>query len=186
MGFYANISWESRWTSEMKVWGHLCHILVVFEVPAWPQVKEMSGTSFFFSFYTLIELWNHEMRGPPLFPDIPFTQGWAGTSKTTKIWHKWPQTFISLLHLDFRVKPHSIHSGGGVVRGTPDWVIRFMLVVPYVLPRSSVQQGSPVARFSTQESFHLCLCCILQVPPWPSMTTILELEWAESICVFFF
>ena len=68
---------------------------------------------------------------------------------------------------------------------TPDWVIRFMLVVPYVLPRSSVQQGSPVARFSTQESFHLCLCCILQVPPWPSMTTLLDLGWAESTgCIF--
>ena len=45
MGFYTDISWESRCSSEMKVWGHLCHILVVFEVPARPQVKEMSGNS---------------------------------------------------------------------------------------------------------------------------------------------
>ena len=29
----------------MKVGGHLCEILVVFEVPARPQVKGMSGTS---------------------------------------------------------------------------------------------------------------------------------------------
>ena len=43
--FYADISWESRCYSEIKVWGHLCQILVVFEVPAQPQVKRMSGTS---------------------------------------------------------------------------------------------------------------------------------------------
>ena len=39
MGFYADISWESRCSSEIKVWGHLCQILVVFEVPAQPRVK---------------------------------------------------------------------------------------------------------------------------------------------------
>ena len=36
MEFYVDISWESRCSSEIKVWGHLCHILVVFEVPAQP------------------------------------------------------------------------------------------------------------------------------------------------------
>ena len=45
MGFYADISWESRCSSEIKVWGHLCHILVVFEVPARPRVKGISGNS---------------------------------------------------------------------------------------------------------------------------------------------
>ena len=45
MGFYVDISWESRCYSEIKVWGHLCQILVVFEVPARPQVKGMSGNS---------------------------------------------------------------------------------------------------------------------------------------------
>ena len=43
-----------------------------------------------------------------------FTRGRAGTSKITKIWQKWPQTFISLQHHDsqenVRVKPHSKHS----------------------------------------------------------------------------
>ena len=34
-----------RCSSEIKVWGHLCQILVVFEVPAQPQVKGMSGNS---------------------------------------------------------------------------------------------------------------------------------------------
>ena len=45
MGFYAGISWESRCSSEIKVWGHLCQILVVFEVPDRPRVKGMSGNS---------------------------------------------------------------------------------------------------------------------------------------------
>ena len=41
--FYMDISLVSRCNSEIKVWGHLCKILVVFEVPARPLVKEMSG-----------------------------------------------------------------------------------------------------------------------------------------------
>ena len=45
MGFYADISWESRCSSEIKVWGHWCQIFVVFEVPARPLVKRMSGNS---------------------------------------------------------------------------------------------------------------------------------------------
>ena len=45
MGFYADISWESRCSSEINVWDHLCQILVVFEVPARPRVKGMSGNS---------------------------------------------------------------------------------------------------------------------------------------------
>ena len=45
MGFYADIALESRCRSEIKVWGHLCQILVVFEVPAQPRVKGMSGNS---------------------------------------------------------------------------------------------------------------------------------------------
>ena len=45
MGVYTDISWESRCCSEIKVRGHLCQILVVFEVPARPQVKGMSGNS---------------------------------------------------------------------------------------------------------------------------------------------
>ena len=45
MEFYVDIFWESRCSSEIKVWGHLCQILVVYEVPARPQVKGMSGNS---------------------------------------------------------------------------------------------------------------------------------------------
>ena len=45
MGFYVDISWESRCSSRINVWGHLCQILVVFEVPARPWVKGMSGNS---------------------------------------------------------------------------------------------------------------------------------------------
>ena len=45
MVFYADISWESRCCSEIKVWGNLCQIFVVFEVPARPLVKGMSGNS---------------------------------------------------------------------------------------------------------------------------------------------
>ena len=45
MGFYADIFWESRCSSEIKIWGHLSQIFVVFEVPAWPLVKEMSENS---------------------------------------------------------------------------------------------------------------------------------------------
>ena len=44
MGFYADISWESRCCSEIKVWGHFCQIFVDFEVPAQP-LKGMSGNS---------------------------------------------------------------------------------------------------------------------------------------------
>ena len=43
MGFYADISWESRCSSKIKVWGHLCQILVGFEVPARHQVKGISA-----------------------------------------------------------------------------------------------------------------------------------------------
>ena len=39
IGSYADISWESRCSSEIKVWGNSCQILVVFEVPARLRVK---------------------------------------------------------------------------------------------------------------------------------------------------
>ena len=32
MEFYLDISWESRCSSEIKVWGHLCQILVVLAI----------------------------------------------------------------------------------------------------------------------------------------------------------
>ena len=75
IGFYADISWESRYSSEIKIWGHLCQILIVFEVPARPQVKGMSKTtkiwqrilkfSLFFRVYRLIELfvWDRSAWG---------------------------------------------------------------------------------------------------------------------------
>ena len=44
IGFYTDISWETRCSSEIKIWGHLFKILEVFEVPAQPQVKGMSGS----------------------------------------------------------------------------------------------------------------------------------------------
>ena len=43
MGFYTDISWESRWNIEINVWAHFYKILLVFEVPYRPRVKWMSG-----------------------------------------------------------------------------------------------------------------------------------------------
>jgi hypothetical protein len=45
MGFYADISWESRRNIEINVWAHFYKILLVFEVPYWPQVKWMPEKS---------------------------------------------------------------------------------------------------------------------------------------------
>ena len=45
MEFYADISWESRCSIEINVWDHFYKILLVFEVPYWPQVKGMPGKS---------------------------------------------------------------------------------------------------------------------------------------------
>ena len=42
MGFYADISWESRCNIEINVWAHFYKILLVFEVPYQPQVKGMT------------------------------------------------------------------------------------------------------------------------------------------------
>ena len=41
MGFYADISWESRFSIEINVWMLHYKILLVFEVPYQPRVKEM-------------------------------------------------------------------------------------------------------------------------------------------------
>ena len=45
MGFYADISWESRCNIEINVWAHFYKLLLVFEVPYWPRVKWMPGKS---------------------------------------------------------------------------------------------------------------------------------------------
>ena len=39
MGFYADISWESRCNIEINVWAHFYKILLVFEVSYQPRVK---------------------------------------------------------------------------------------------------------------------------------------------------
>ena len=44
MGFYADISWESRCGIEINVWPHFYKILLVFEVPNQPRVKWMPAT----------------------------------------------------------------------------------------------------------------------------------------------
>ena len=41
MGFYADISWESRCGIEINVWAHFYKILLVFEVLYRPRVKWM-------------------------------------------------------------------------------------------------------------------------------------------------
>ena len=46
MEFYEDISWESRFNNEIKVWAHFYKILLVFEVPYQPQVKGMPGKSY--------------------------------------------------------------------------------------------------------------------------------------------
>ena len=43
MGFYADISWESRWNIEINVWAQFYKILLVFEVSYQPRVKGMPG-----------------------------------------------------------------------------------------------------------------------------------------------
>ena len=45
VGFYADISWESRCNIEINVWAHFYEILLLFEVPYWPWVKGMPGKS---------------------------------------------------------------------------------------------------------------------------------------------
>ena len=45
MGFYSDISWESRYNIEINVWAHFYKILLVFEVSFQPWVKGMSGKS---------------------------------------------------------------------------------------------------------------------------------------------
>ena len=45
MGFYTDISWESRCNIEINVWAHFYKILLVSEVPYQPGVKGMPGKS---------------------------------------------------------------------------------------------------------------------------------------------
>ena len=45
MGFYADISWESRCNIEINVRPQFYKILLVFEVPYQPRVKGMPGKS---------------------------------------------------------------------------------------------------------------------------------------------
>ena len=45
MGFYADISWESRCYIEINIWAHFYKILLLFEVPYRPGVKAMPGKS---------------------------------------------------------------------------------------------------------------------------------------------
>ena len=45
MGFYMDISWESRCNNEINVWAHSDKILLVFEVPYQPRVKGMPEKS---------------------------------------------------------------------------------------------------------------------------------------------
>ena len=45
MGFYTDISWESRCYIEINIWAQFYKILLLFEVPYWPGVKAMPGKS---------------------------------------------------------------------------------------------------------------------------------------------
>ena len=45
MGFYEDISWESKCNIEINVWAQFNKIVLVFEVPYWPQDKGMPGKS---------------------------------------------------------------------------------------------------------------------------------------------
>ena len=47
MGFYADISWESKCNIKINVWAHFYKILLVYEVTYYPkpQVKWMTGKS---------------------------------------------------------------------------------------------------------------------------------------------
>ena len=48
IGFYVDISWESRCYGEIKVWGHLCQILVVLKSlldPKWKECLEIAKTT---------------------------------------------------------------------------------------------------------------------------------------------
>ena len=46
MGFYADISWESRRNIEINVWAHFYKILLDFKVPYQPQAKGMLVKSY--------------------------------------------------------------------------------------------------------------------------------------------
>ena len=70
MGFYANISWESRCNIKINVWAHFYKILLVFEVPYWPpsqknawkkikQQKVGKGCLKLSSFFWFTHWWNH-------------------------------------------------------------------------------------------------------------------------------
>ena len=45
MGFYTDISWESRCDIEINVWAHFYKILSMFEVPYQPRHKGMPRNS---------------------------------------------------------------------------------------------------------------------------------------------
>ena len=45
MGFYADIFWESRYSSEINVWAFFHQILLILKVHCQPWVKGMSGNS---------------------------------------------------------------------------------------------------------------------------------------------
>ena len=45
VGFYADISWESRHNIEINVWAHFNKILLAFEVPYRPRVNWMPEKS---------------------------------------------------------------------------------------------------------------------------------------------
>ena len=45
LGFYTDISWESRCNIEINIWAHFYKILLVFEVPYRPRVKGMPEKS---------------------------------------------------------------------------------------------------------------------------------------------
>ena len=63
MGFYGDVSWESRCNIEKNVWAHFYKILLVFEVLHWPEsynykklAKDASNIAFF-----MVPHWWHRL-----------------------------------------------------------------------------------------------------------------------------
>ena len=125
MGFYTDISLESRCKIEIHVWAHFYKILLVFEVPYWPRVKEMPGKKL-----KLPKVGKHTSNLASLYVShidaiIIMKQICLGLARNTKILLKWAQTLISLLHSGSQKmsaeNPISKHSVGEREKGSKEF-----------------------------------------------------------------
>ena len=101
MGFYTEISWESRCNNEINVWSNSYPTLIVF-FDHWQTQADLFHTDNSINEQTIKRSLDHSLSISGsfsyIFPDSPWTLSQQGTSQTTKNkWWKWAQTFILLL-----------------------------------------------------------------------------------------